>query len=97
MRAIDADKLIEKHCADCSADVREGCKTDPICGTIMWLDEAPAITYEDLVPHGRWEKHYINNCGIKKQDGFSASCCGRWNKVETRYCPNCGTKMDGQK
>lgn len=47
MRLIDADALIEEHCKDCSADIREGCKSDPICASMMCLSEAPTV--EDAV------------------------------------------------
>ena len=47
MRLIDVDALIEKHCEGCSKDIQEGCKTDPVCATLMWFEDAPTI---DAVP-----------------------------------------------
>ena len=61
MRLIDADALIELHCEGCSKDVRDGCETDPVCATLMWLEDAPTI---DAVPVVRckdckyWNKRY---------------------------------------
>jgi hypothetical protein len=100
MRPIDADKAIEKHCADCSADVRERCKTNPLCGTIMWLNEVPTITYADLVPHGRWDEHYGVSICSNCHSMFDANLKmlqvpATWEMPN--YCPNCGAKMDGGK
>jgi hypothetical protein len=47
MRLIDADALIAEHCSGCSEDIRTGCKTDPVCATLMWFEDAPTI---DAVP-----------------------------------------------
>lgn len=48
MRLIDADALREVHCEGCSSEeIRNGCKNDPVCATLMWVDEAPTI---DAVP-----------------------------------------------
>ena len=92
MRAIDADKLAGK------ATYMYG------FGENKYVPEkaikaAPTITYEDLVPHGRWEmrggKLYCTHCGER-------ACVTRdredfWYTAGTDYCPNCGAKMDGQK
>ena len=64
--------------------------------TLEWLkDYAPAA---DVVPvrHGRWEPYTYISCGLKKSDGFVATCCTRWNKIRERYCPNCGADMRGE-
>ena len=46
-RVIDADALRKEHCKGCSADIQEFCKDDPVCASLMWLNEAPTI---DAVP-----------------------------------------------
>ena len=74
MRAIDADNL---NWGRCPANATQ---------TKAWLDEAPTITYEDLVPHGRWKRRG-RNLG-------ECSECGEVVAVRHRYCPNCGAKMD---
>ena len=58
------------------------------------LENEPTI---DAVPvvHGRWERNIVIKCGLKHHEGFNASCCNRWSKYRTNYCPNCGAKMDG--
>lgn len=47
MRLIDADALREEHCKECSADIQDGCKNDPVCASMMWVVEAPTV---DAVP-----------------------------------------------
>lgn len=32
---------------------------------------------------------------LKFQDGWQCSLCGQCEHSETKYCPNCGAKMDG--
>ena len=46
-RLIDADELRKEHCEGCPADIQEFCKDDPVCASLMWLNEAPTI---DAVP-----------------------------------------------
>jgi hypothetical protein len=47
MRLIDADAVREVHCASCSEAIRSGCENDPVCASLLWIDEAPTI---DAVP-----------------------------------------------
>lgn len=54
MRLIDADAMIERHCECCKKEIRECCKTDPVCGSLMWLAEAPTVDPESLRPKGQW-------------------------------------------
>lgn len=90
MRAIDADKL--------KAKIRPVDVDDDRCAVLIsdvkkifheQIDNAPTITYEDLVPHGRWKRRG-RNLG-------ECSECGEVVAVRHRYCPNCGAKMDGGK
>lgn len=76
MRLIDVDALIEKHCEGCSKDIQEGCKTDPVCATLMWFEDAPTI---DAVPGVRCKdcKYWQDNNG-----GYPHDEC-RWGKGET--------------
>ena len=48
-RLIDADALIKAHCEGCSHEVQESCKTDPICASMMWIVEAPAVDAVEVV------------------------------------------------
>jgi hypothetical protein len=49
MRLIDADALREEHCKGCSNDIREGCKTDPVCASLLWVDDAPTVDAVEVV------------------------------------------------
>lgn len=46
---IDRQALIERHCEGCTADVREVCKNDPICASLMWVVEEPAVDAVEVV------------------------------------------------
>jgi hypothetical protein len=62
-------------------------------------DDAPAV---DPVKHGRWlEKRIVRYNGTKPYTQFAHECseCKWLNKRKkgwhTKFCPNCGAKMDG--
>ena len=84
MRLIDADALQERHCESCNCEVRECCKTDPICATMMWVNEESTfepkqdwISVEDRLPEEGenvliYTKTDITNYGMyTKRYGFS--------------------------
>lgn len=48
-RYIDADKLIERHCEGCSNSIREDCKKDPNCATLLWVVEEPTADVVGVV------------------------------------------------
>lgn len=86
MRLIDADRLLqgyEDH--------------DFIDTHIVW--NAPTV---DAVPvrHGKWiygnDFHWYtascNKCGYQRRTDIKADGWNQW-----MYCPNCGTKMDGER
>lgn len=85
MRLIDADALMEKLMGKC----RDGEVLYSIPPSA--IDNAPTITPESLVRHGKWI-----------QDGFFYACseCGaiwheEWIKSKAlKYCNECGAKMD---
>ena len=56
----------------------------------LCIDKEPTI---DAVPvkHGEWE--YIGGYGYQ----YRCSKCVMCAEHKTRYCPNCGAKMDGRK
>ena len=61
-------------------------------GSVLWnvLDDMPTI---DAVPvvHGRREE--IRNA-YGELEGWLCKC-GCESKTKSKYCPNCGAKMDG--
>ena len=46
---ISRSALMARYCEDCSLDIREDCKTDPICGGMMWILEEPAVDAVEAV------------------------------------------------
>ena len=55
-----------------------------------WLDEAPTVDAVEVV-HAYWEGNepgdwHCSHCGEYAADG---------GFEQTKYCPNCGAKMDG--
>ena len=51
----------------------------------------PAADVEP-VKRGMWGKVYKSKVTVS--DGYVSSCCDMWNERRTRYCPNCGARMD---
>ena len=41
------------------------------------------------IKHGKWESRGFH--------GHNCSVCDALNDIDTKYCPNCGAKMDGGK
>lgn len=81
MRLIDADALLDKF---------EWKVTSPLYIRIIrtMIGAAPTI---DAVKHGRWE--YIGGYGYKHRCSECFMCAERISK----YCSNCGARMDGEK
>lgn len=44
---------------------------------------------------GRWELN-IDDKGWSWDIPYVCDQCGKWNGIETPYCPHCGAKMDGE-
>lgn len=58
-----------------------------------------AASPADVVPvvHGRWEVKYVEDAEPFQRRRFYCSACGDWTTYgETRCCPNCGARMDGE-
>lgn len=48
-RLIDANALMAEHCDGCAEDIKAECKTNPICGSMMWIVEAPTVDAVEVV------------------------------------------------
>lgn len=96
-RYIDADKQIERYSKklgfyiDEEGEDRFSAKCEEIRAAISALYNAPTADVVEVV-HGEW---------IRQDEIFTrfmCSECGTKNhNIRWRYCPNCGTKMDGKK
>lgn len=65
MRLIDVDAFTNRHCEGCKDDIRESCKDDPICATMMWITEEPTV---DAVPVVRCKDCVYYQYGIHFTD-----------------------------
>ena len=107
MRLIDADALLKAFDNDIDTDV---CQTFLDCYS-EWgfsrdtveraITDAPTIEAEP-VRHGRWEYHDCVCTGDGLIAVYACSACQGcidedvFDQLhETRFCPNCGAKMDG--
>ena len=102
MRLIDADALqnhIKKCCCEpCEAEKRDydhvRCRSCEAGDALDWIDDAPTIEPESLIPYGRWIEYEASDSDLDPR------CrCSKCGSVETplarhSYCPNCGAKMD---
>lgn len=101
-RYIDADRLIKgirfAVCTTCAFDYnKEKCRCDT-GDCITYIEDCPTADVQET-KHGWW----VNCVDYKKVDdviyyGYtSCSACKKMQQYgyKTKYCPNCGAKMDG--
>ena len=88
-------RIKEIHCAECDSYHGVRCRACWVDDTLDYIDSEPAA---DVAPvrHGRWlevrEKrlfgeHYFLCSNCKSRNGLM---------IPFNYCPNCGSKMDGE-
>lgn len=90
VRLIDANALVEKLINNgwLKLDITDSAEMIAVEATI---DEAPTIDPESLRPKGRWDTkdmHKCTNCGV-------VAISDEWQYLHTKFCPNCGAKMEG--
>ena len=91
-RPIDADKL--------KRTLEIGSTIDPALERCLptisaMVGEQPTLTYEDLVPHGRWKYYHKQNKAVCTNCSFERDLDANFGRAIS--CPNCGAKMDGGK
>ena len=77
--------------------VKENITENPMILTA--IDYAPSADV-GLVRHGHWEedvRYRASPFGIGCLIRYKCSVCGTFVDQETKYCCNCGTKMDKKK
>lgn len=94
---IDRAALIKAHCGDCAVEIQEECKTDPMCGTLMWLNEAPTVDAVE-VKYGHWQE-YEDYCldvyyACSVCDGLFYMTDGTPTENGYNFCPKCGARVD---
>jgi membrane protease subunit (stomatin/prohibitin family) len=81
----------EAPCRACSVDdMLNDVEDFPAAFTDAQIGEIPAADVVE-VRHGEWvDKRH-------KMTGNTPCCsvCGGFHTIETKFCPNCGAKMDG--
>lgn len=85
VRLIDANALMD---ALYDKEYTTLCPLDEVSGVI---DDAPTIDPGSLRPKGRWDTtdmHKCTNCG-------AVALSDEWQYLHTKFCPNCGAKMEG--
>ena len=93
---IERDALMRRikeiHCAECDSYHGVRCRACWVDDTLNYIDSEPAAEVAP-VRHGRWEvvvgsdgKEHMVCTGCKKQQDLTGVFS---------YCPNCGSKMDG--
>lgn len=87
---ISRQAAIDAICGECQGTCIP-CEHYP-CGEIKALEQLPSAQPEQKV--GKWIRH-------KDEDGepygHNCSICGEWYVMpygKTKFCPNCGAKME---
>lgn len=90
--------------ADGRREINHVYKMQELCKAVRAVaNAAPTITLDDLIPHGRWIPTGTNNaigplvrcssCGKYINPSATAIELNR-QKLEPKFCENCGAKMD---
>ena len=105
MRPIDANVVV-KELLEIRSGLKEGFskrfQQETIRKALRVVEEAPTLTYEDLVPHGRWVPLEYDGYadGFPVWDLWECSVCQEEHEGDedtlTPFCPNCGAKLDGK-
>ena len=97
-RLIDADALIK---ATENISQNEDSPTQVAADYYQYITEAPTLTLDDIVPHGRWEDKPTGAYGRWQS---WCSVCGKHSGIggiesnrHKPYCPNCGARMRKEK
>lgn len=91
-RYIDAERLC-RGLRD-MASVQYPDRQHAILGVISTIENFPTADVVE-VRHGEWVHHESTAGGI--HDTYRCSICGVITSWTTKFCPNCGAKMDGRR
>ena len=89
-RYIDAEVALQSFCAECNHKIK--CED---CDIKYHLETFVPTADVQEIKRGRWEKAYLGQqyAGCNPTMLY-CSACQRVTAFETRYCPNCGAKME---
>lgn len=91
-KELAVELLRLKECMNCTHNMQLACKTCTVNECINAIKEIPAADV-DKVKEGKWEEY-------DAMIGFYIVCsvCGAHFRTDhegmTKYCPNCGAKME---
>ena len=109
-RFIDADKLMEVVMATCVKEMDVDSPIEGMSIVLDKIYKAPTVDANhildstkkvDAVPvkHGHWIKKINPNYSpfdpCSSEELHICNQCGREQEFGTRFCPDCGAKMDG--
>lgn len=107
-RLIDADALKLSHCKECSLYPDKCMGDDCDCGAIIHINAMPTIEAEPI-RHGKnigtdydeTDQFVCSECGIELQGWYRVEHDEddgeeTYHEYRLRYCPHCGTRIDGK-
>ena len=91
-RMIDAMQTVTKMSARVAPLIHTGASSVQVYDEVLRvIGEAPTVDAVEVV-HGRWN---FDEDLAKWGHPYVCSACGMANCSMSKYCPNCGAKMDG--
>ena len=97
-RLIDADELIEFLNTDMAEEACDDFEWRLIETVINKVNAMSAVEAEP-VKHGKWTQTYASwsqNYDTSKNIRYRCSECNGIAVWDTKYCPYCGARMDGE-
>jgi len=95
-RIIDADNTVKTICGYYCGCERDECCSDDPCEAVAFIEAAPTISPDDVRGVGEWIVDSVASnvfrCSICGSD--APVCPTGGNEYKSRYCPNCGARME---
>ena len=76
-------------------DIRDWCVHRIFVQNMNDIDRQTLLDLPSAGRRGRW-KFNIDDKGWSWDEPYVCDQCGKWNGIETPYCPNCGADMMGE-
>lgn len=98
MRLIDADMLVDA--IEAMENMVIGKESNVLHRVRKMVNAMPTVDAEPVM-HAKWDDNHCTNCN--KEDAMTYECyggddggfpCESFVYANSRYCPNCGARMD---